>query len=310
MDTSGWQGLTLAPGFGVVEAVGDDAATFLHGQLSQDMVHLALNQPALAAYCSPKGRMLASLWVWRTAPDRFWLVMDASVLPATLKRLRMFVMRAKCTLTDVSDRMAVVGGVVPEAVVDTTALPWATSLAPVPGQPRTGTGSRLAWAIWPTDEVDARLAEGPRIEASQWSWLLILTGVPRITAPTVDQFVPQMVNLELIGGVNFQKGCYPGQEVVARSQYRGTTKRRLFLLAAAAEVAAGQEVFSESDPSQPAGMVVCAAPQPGSADTWHALVELKLAAMEAGLHAGGPDGAPGPVLQRLALPYEVSTAEA
>jgi folate-binding Fe-S cluster repair protein YgfZ len=111
-----------------------------------------------------------------------------------------------------------------------------------------------------------------------------------------------MLNFELIGGVDFQKGCYPGQEVVARSQYRGTVKRRMFLFEVEAAAAAGSEVYHEADPEQPAGMVVNAAPVPGASAS-SLLVEVKLAALAGGgLHLGAPAG---PRLQRSALPYPV-----
>ena len=98
----------------------------------------------------------------------------------------------------------------------------------------------------------------PALDAAAWRWLEVRSGVPRIVAATAEQFVPQMVNLELVGGVNFQKGCYPGQEVVARSQYRGTLKRRAFAVGGAAAMQPGQEIFHGADPGQPAGMVVLA----------------------------------------------------
>ena len=135
---------------------------------------------------------------------------------------------------------------------------------------------------------------------ADWQWLEVCSGVPLIEAATVDAFVPQMLNLELLGGVDFQKGCYPGQEIVARSQYRGTIKRRTFLFEVDAPAAAGQEVFHTGDPGQPAGQVVNAAPRPGGSGSG-ALVEIKLAALGEGtLHLGSPDG---PVLHQRPLPY-------
>jgi folate-binding protein YgfZ len=139
----------------------------------------------------------------------------------------------------------------------------------------------------------------PALAPEVWRWLEVRSGVPRIVAATADRFVPQMINFELLDGVNFKKGCYPGQEVVARSQYRGTLKRRTYLVDSPAALAAGTEVFHSEDPGQPAGAVVLAASLPEGAHT--ALVELKIAATESGsLHAGAPDG---PALQLAALPY-------
>ncbi len=134
-----------------------------------------------------------------------------------------------------------------------------------------------------------------------WDWLDIRAGEPRITQPVVEQFVPQMVNFDVLGGVNFRKGCYPGQEVVARSQYRGTIKRRTSLanVEGTANVGAGQKLFHSDDPGQPCGMVVNAASAPeGGVDV---LVEIKLAALENGsVHLGAAEG---PALTFLPLPY-------
>jgi hypothetical protein len=127
------------------------------------------------------------------------------------------------------------------------------------------------------------------------------SGIPLIEAATVDRFVPQMVNFETVGGVDFHKGCYPGQEIVARSQYRGTIKRRMQLFDAREPASAADEVFHEADPSQPAGLVVNAAPRPTGG--WSALVEIKLAALEGGaVHLRAPDG---PLLERRSLPYSI-----
>jgi len=139
------------------------------------------------------------------------------------------------------------------------------------------------------------------MELDTWRWLEVESGIPLIVAATVDRFVPQMINFETVGGVDFQKGCYQGQEVVARSQYRGTIKRRMQLFQLPVAAAPADEVFHDGDPAQPAGLVVNAAPDP--AGGWSALVEVKLAALEGGaLHLRAPDG---PLLERRALPYRV-----
>ena len=143
------------------------------------------------------------------------------------------------------------------------------------------------------------------ITLDAWRALEVRSGIPLIETETVDQFVPQMLNYEIVGGVDFQKGCYPGQEIVARSQYRGTIKRRMFLFESDAALAAGLEVFHSADAAQPAGMVVNAAPAlgPGAVGSI-ALVEVKLAALDGGgsLHAGTIEGPP---LVQRELPYSV-----
>jgi folate-binding protein YgfZ len=139
-----------------------------------------------------------------------------------------------------------------------------------------------------------------------WRLADIEAGIPRITQPTQEQFVPQMVNFEAIGGVNFRKGCYPGQEIVARSQYLGKLKRRMARASTeAADVQAGMEVFSSADPQQPCGMIVNA--EARSPNRFDCLVELKTAAMETGtIHLGSADG---PALTFKPLPYPLPDPE-
>ena len=153
----------------------------------------------------------------------------------------------------------------------------------------------------------APVAPAPLLHGSVWAWLSVHSGIPTISATTAEAFVPQMVNFELLGGVNFKKGCYPGQEVVARSQYRGTIKRRLFLAEANGPLHAGNEVFSSTDPDQAAGMVVNAAPNPqasGPERQWSALIELKItAAQDEEIWVGTPRTA---TLKLQALPYAIN----
>lgn len=295
---------------GFIVAHGDDAASFLHGQMSQDMTNQPSNQARLAAYCSAKGRMLASFQSLRPAADTYWLITDLSVLPATLKRLSMFVLRAKVKLQDGAASLAAVG------LLGAVAADLASSQEPGSVWTDTARGglwtrlsdvSGLVRCLWigPKDQQQDVLAAYPAVDQASWQWLDVLSGVPRIEAAGSDQFVPQMVNFELVGGVNFSKGCYPGQEVVARSQYRGTLKRRAFVVHGGQAMAAGQELFSAADPGQPAGMVVNAAPCPGSAN-WSALVELKLNALDTALHVGAADG---PQIQLGKLPYDIPSAD-
>jgi tRNA-modifying protein YgfZ len=299
--------------FGVIDANGDDAASFLHGQLTNDTQHLDAANARLAGYCSAKGRLLASFLSWRCG-ETIRLLVSKDVQAAVQKRLSMFVLRAKAKLTDASGELAMVGlaGDVRKALSGVfDALPDgvhvkvdgpAGSLIRVPD----ALGKlRFLW-VGPKAEVEARLPELDgkltRVSPAVWDWLDIRAGEPRITQPVVEQFVPQMVNFDVLGGVNFRKGCYPGQEVVARSQYRGTIKRRTSLANVAGEldtVRPGAELFHTDDPGQPCGMVVNSASAPdGGVDV---LVEVKLVALETGsVHLGAADG---PALQFLPLPY-------
>lgn len=290
--------------WGVIRARGADAASFLHGQLTQDIDHLADNQARLAGYCSAKGRLLASFIVWRHGADEILLACSADVLAATLKRLSMFVLRAKCKLDDASADWFLYGLAGDAArgwlAADAPAAVW--QVAPcLEGQvlrlPDAQGTARYLLALPATAEAPTL----PALEADAWRWLEVHSGVARIVAPTVEQFVPQMVNLELVGGVNFQKGCYPGQEIVARSQYRGTLKRRAMVFDSDADLQPGQEVFHSADASQPAGLVANAGRLPNGPSS--ALVEVKLAALGSGSwHLGAADG---PLLQQAALPYEL-----
>ena len=298
------QGRVRLHDWGVIRAAGADAASFLHGQLTQDITGLPMAHALLAGYCSAKGRLLASFVVWRPAPDELMLACSADVLPSVLKRLSMFVLRAKCKLSDASAEVALWGGVGAIEGVDASAAVWSQSMlgdATITRLPDADASARWLCA--------SGVPEAPELPHEQWLAIEARSGVPRIVAATSEQFVPQMVNLELIGGVNFQKGCYPGQEIVARSQYRGTTKRRAQLFetdAVAALVAPGQEVFHSADAEQPAGMVVLSG-RIGAVSS--VLVEIKLSALGDGsLHAGSVSG---PLLRPAALPYALpSEAEA
>jgi tRNA-modifying protein YgfZ len=296
--------------WGVIRALGDEAAKFLHGQLTQDIEHLQVGEARLAGFCSAKGRLMASFVVWRPQPAEVLLACSADLLPAVLKRLSMFVLRAKCKLSDASADLPLWG------LAGRAAIAALGDAAPatVWGQASTGTGSviRLPDALVDGLTVSRMLLAGaeppdaPSLDTPAWQAYEVHSGVARIVAATTEQFVPQMVNLELVGGVNFQKGCYPGQEVVARSQYRGTLKRRSVVMTCAVALAPGSEVFHDADPDQPAGRVVLSGALPGSDPV--ALVEVKLAALEAGtLHAGSANG---PFLTPGALPYAFPAEQA
>ena len=295
------QGAVRLADWGVIRAQGADASGFLQGQLTQDVQQLDQRSFRLAGFCTAKGRLLASLLVWRSGADEILLACSADVLSATLKRLSMFVLRAKCKLSDASPTLALYGlsgtAATTSLGVNAPALAGQRSDA-FGGQvlrlPDSAGVARYLLAV-PTELTPPAL---PAMAHEAWLWLEVNCGVARIVAATVEQFVPQMVNFELVGGVSFQKGCYPGQEIVARSQYRGSVKRRAFVFACDAATQPGQEVFHSADAGQPAGMVVNAASWAGS---HRALVEVKLAALEAGsLHLGAADG---PLLQRVAQPY-------
>ncbi len=290
-------GVAALPHLGVIRAHGEEAAKFLQGQLTQDFVLLDEQHARLAAFCSPKGRMLASFTCLRRGADEVLLICSRDILAPTLKRLSMFVLRAKVRLTDATADFSLHGLAGDACPAIGAGTPWE----------RIDDGALNLVALYPADGVRRalRIAQagdapaGVVLDTDIWLWGEVRSGIATLTAPIVEAFVPQMLNYESVGGVNFRKGCYPGQEVVARSQFRGTLKRRAFVAHAQAELAAGQEVFHEDDPAQPCGTVAQAARSPlGGFD---AIVSLQLSATEGGRLTAGDAG--GPAMSLLPLPY-------
>lgn len=318
----------LAAGFvapvtnlGLIGVSGEEAAAFLHNQLTNDVEHLGQGEARLAGYCTPKGRLLATFLMWRDA-ETVYLQLPRAIQAPLQKRLTMFVLRTKARLRDATaeaasgavlalggakaaDALAPVAGALPDA-------PWGKVDGPA------GTVIRLPDAfgqprfLWLTSP-DSAAAALPALRETlalggnaAWRLSSIHAGVPEVTQPTQEQFVPQMINYELLGGVNFKKGCYPGQEIVARSQYLGKLKRRMALATLQdAAARAGDEVFSADDPAQPSGMIVNAAPNGlGGADV---LVEIKLAALGQEVRHGAPGGAR---LDFLPMPYALDALDA
>ena len=300
---SQFHGISPLPFLGVIQAQGEDAAHFLHNQLTHDVLLLPVGQARLAAFCNAKGRMQASMVLVKTAPDTVLLVMPQDLLAQTLKRLSMFVLRAKVKLTDASALCQLRGllGDSARAAVG-NAAPWQT-VAWAGGHavalyPAVAAEARQERAIW-IGAQDQAAPEGPAISTEVWAWGSVLSGVPFVTQPVFEAFVPQMLNYESVGGVNFKKGCYPGQEVVARSQFRGTLKRRLARVFSPVALKAGQDVFTPADPDQPCATVVQCAARPDSSG-FDALVSGTLESMQTGWHA---DSAQGEKLELLPLPY-------
>lgn len=297
-------GLAPLTHLGVIAVQGEEAAKFLHSQLTQDFALMAPDQARLAAFCSPKGRMQASFIGLYWTDGQLLLVCARDLLATTLKRLSMFVMRAKAKLRDATGEFQLLGAIGPSAaaLLGGEQAPWhrseaaggvAVALYPADGQPR-------ALLVLPAQAAlpDA-VVSAPTLPLAEWQLSEVRSGVVLVAQPLFEVLVPQMLNYESVGGVSFKKGCYPGQEVVARSQFRGTLKRRAYLVHADAELAAGQEVFQASDAEQPTGTVVQAAANP--AGGFDAVVSVQIAAAEAGeLRAGS---ASGPALQLQPLPY-------
>ncbi len=299
-------------GLALISARGADAGSFLQGQLTNDVLLMKESEARLAAWCSAKGRMLASFIVWKNSPEEFYLLLSADLLAATLKRLKMFVLRAKCALADETANFQVLGLAGAVAPTINLGAPQAYSFPAtspkhlekaiiLPSGWHAGRAVPRALHILPADSASAAPAPQPAPDVAlleHWNYLEVSSGIARITAPISEAFVPQMLNYESVGGVNFKKGCYPGQEVVARSQFRGTLKRRAYLVRADAMLQAGQEVFDAQDAQQPCGVVAQAAADLNGGCL--AIVSLQTAATTARVHAGSSTGVQ---LHLLSLPY-------
>ena len=255
-------GIAKLERYGLLRAAGEDARVFLHAQLTNDIENLLPGQARYAGWCSAKGRLLATFLVVPYSGG-FLLQLSRDLVPAVAKRLSMFVLRAKLKITDVSAEWDQFGQ-------------WSDDgLNPLTVQEQDGAitvgveaGRSLVLAAGASER------QAPSRPEEDWSLAEVRAGRVLIAQPTQDQFVPQMVNLELAGGVDFRKGCYPGQEIVARAQYRGEVKRRMYRLKGAA-LKPGQELYSDDAPGQPSGVVVNAAGEEALAVLQTSAVEEK-----------------------------------
>lgn len=281
---------TAAPAtLGAIAVTGADAADFLQAQLSNDVLHLDAGHGRLAAWCDAKGRAQAVPWVLRRGDD-FLLLLPETLVTPVMRRLRLFVLRARVELRDAVDELVVHG-----LIGGPAAEPPLSRLAPGAVH-RDGERQYLAlpgseprcFAIAPPDSAPAAA------DALAWRRADILAGLPQIHPETQGRFVPQMLNLHWLDGIDFHKGCYPGQEVVARLQYRGRLTRRMFrgVLNAADTPAPGTPVTDAE--SGVRGEVVEAAPGPDGQDL---LAVLRIDATDGPLRIGNAE------LTLAPLPY-------
>ena len=300
--------------FGLIKLSGADIRTFLQGQVTNDVNAVTASQAQVNSYCSPKGRMLGSFWLFERDGD-LYMQLPLERLEPTLKRIGMFVLRSDVTLSNESDallRFGLSGDCSPALLKNAPTQPWATNTeAEITTLRLPGDRPRFE-VIGPADSITALWndlsGKASSTTPAFWSLMDIRAGLPTVFDETSEAFVPQMANLQLIGGVSFKKGCYTGQEVVARMQYLGKLKRRMYRarLAIGSAPAPGTEIFSSnSDSGQGAGRLVDSAPSPDGG--FEALVVLQISSAESGdLHLGDADG---PLLEILPLPYAFETTE-
>jgi folate-binding protein YgfZ len=301
----------LAP-LGTLAVGGPDAAAFLQGQFTNDVDALEAGASQFSAWCSPKGRVFANFLLRRLAADRFEALLPASLLEPLRKRLGMFVLRSKVTLADAGDatvRFGLGGPSAPTCVSGAfgTVPALHRSCAIEGGALISLPGGRFAVFVAPehAQAAWARLSQARPGGFPCWQWLTLRAGVPAVTPETQDLFLPQVLNLDALDAVSFRKGCYTGQEIVARTQYLGRLKERLALAhSASAAPPPGTRMFAAAYGDQPCGTVVNAANAPGGgADL---LAVMQIAALESGeLRLGAIDG---PRAAALPLPYPLPSA--
>jgi folate-binding protein YgfZ len=292
----------------LVEISGSDATSFLQNQLTNSVTNIPIFPNGelakvhvankFAAYCSAKGRVIATFWISKPNENCYHLLLSSDIAETLSKKLRMYVLRSKVTI-DIQNALQLYG------VIDITKSDLANqNQYPQYELPSiTLEGQIINRKIFATPkDVDITSNSDTAI----WNWLEVSSGYPRVTLATSEQFVPQMINLESLQAIDFKKGCYPGQEIVARSQYRGTIKRRLQLAKTVSlnPIHPGQEIFSNKEPDQPCGLVVLAAKSPGNSDRWILQVECKLDAINTLMTIENLNGSP---LELLPLPYSLPT---
>jgi folate-binding protein YgfZ len=298
--------------YGLISVHGEDAATFLQGQLTNDIREVDERHSQLSGLCNPKGRLLASFRVFHRG-DSFYLCLPMDMIEGVISRLRMFVLRSKVTLEEASDTFVHLGisgqeaeqelhkftGELPDKVNEVT-QDADRAVIRVPGiHPsfEIFTSVEQAKQLW--NQLNVQSAP---IGSVAWQLLDIQAGIPVIAPATSEAFVPQMANLQLIDGVSFKKGCYTGQEIVARMEYLGKLKRRMYRarVDSESEPQAGDDIYAGDDEKQSVGKLVSAAPHPDGG--YAMLVVLQISSAEGGtdLHLGS---AAGSGIELEALPY-------
>lgn len=280
------------PELGVVRVSGVDAQTFLQGQLTADLRKITPTRAALAAWCNPQGRALFLMPILGTA-EGFLLVLPAADIERFVKRLRMFVLRAKASVEDLGERWAVAG------VMGTDSRAPLAELAPAAPYTAAGGDGWRACRLPGEPPRVLLLGEAPAvtawlessalalITASDWAAQEVLSGQPRVDGATAERFIPQQLNLDRLGMMSFDKGCYPGQEVIARLKYRGQVKARLRAGTSPVELSPGTRLYAPgASGGQSAGEVLNVVPV-AAGFVFSAVIDLNTAGE---LHAHTPDG--------------------
>ncbi|MGH8509774.1 MAG: YgfZ/GcvT domain-containing protein [Gammaproteobacteria bacterium] len=301
-----FQSLSTLPSLGIIRVSGPEAESFLSAQFTNDLRALSESRSQLGAWCNAQGRVLAVFRVLRDEAS-YVLLLPQEMIGSTIERLKKFVLRAKLTIEEASEGVLAAFGPQTDLAARLPAIPEhddavahraGVSVVRVPGTlPRwLFIGASESLAVPRLQESVADLSD------TAWQLQDILAGIPSVGTATTGAFLPQMLNLDALGGVSFTKGCYPGQEVIARLRYRGQLKRRMYLALVEDTAAprAGDPVYPHADRgTQPAGQIVAAAPRDSGRFALLAVVDNE-AARAGSIHLRHPDG---PVLSFQRLPY-------
>lgn len=300
---------------GMLSIHGKDAASFLQGQLTNDITLVEQDTTAqLSGYCNPKGRLLAIFRIF-LQNDAYHLFLPRGLVAGTLERLQKYVLMSQVTLEDASEQFIAIGVSGPDSTEELgtlfSALPERhyqlarqneLTVIRLPGpHPRFCLYGKTEamQGIWTI--LDARAAPAGK---AAWQRLDILAGIPTVFSETAGEFIPQTVNLERLHGISFKKGCYTGQEIVARLQYRGTVKRRMQRIHIASDECPlpGSALFRQHDSRQSAGTIVNAAPAPDGGCDALAVISNE-AIQQNDLHLLSSKGAP---VRLETLPYSLA----
>lgn len=295
---------------GLMSATGADASTFLQGQLSNDINQVSSTRAQISSYSSPKGRAYTTFQIMQRQ-EVYYLALSSDVLEAVLKRLRMFVMRSKVSLEDARESLVHFGyadpqgeqrlkaalGNVPEQPLDVVQAGNLTIVRQAASVPRFEIYGELddARQLWNRLSVHAAT-----VGSAAWDYFDIEAGIPKVTAASMEAWVPQMINLHLIDGISFKKGCFPGQEIVARLKYLGKNKRQMYRVAIedVHQPAVGAKIQDVN--GEEVGEILNSVLSP-SGDHIEALAVLKIASAEQALTLGGAK------VRLLALPYSLES---
>jgi folate-binding protein YgfZ len=285
--------------FGLARFSSTEAQAFLHSQLTCDVAALQSGKSTYGSYCSPKGRVLATFLLWRVGEDYF-MQLPSPLREPIQKQLSKYILRAKVKAADASPEWTLIGVAGKDATAMVQRAAGGETVIKLPGE-----RYEIAVTRGKAQAILAALAsEAEKISPEYWDWLGIRAGVPVILPATQEAFVPQMLNLDLIGGVSLTKGCYPGQEIVARMHYRGTLKQRMYLanVAGSDSPQPGDKLYSPDFGEQACGTIVNSARSPeGGSDV---LAVLQIASAEKGdVHW---KALAGPALRFMQLPYSIS----